>query len=82
MSVFGGFYILDHPVVMCVGDAFLPRLWWCGGHFREESQTTEGEAERKDDEFAYVAAWEYAGESNWNLHKEKLELFSSKTSVI
>jgi len=36
MSVFGGFYILDHPVVMCVGDAFLPRLWWCGGHFREE----------------------------------------------
>jgi succinate dehydrogenase / fumarate reductase, flavoprotein subunit len=45
----------------------------CGGHFREESQTAEGEAERKDDEFAYVAAWEYAGESNWNLHKEKLE---------
>jgi succinate dehydrogenase / fumarate reductase flavoprotein subunit len=45
----------------------------CGGHFREESQTAEGEAERKDNEFAYVAAWEYAGESNWNLHKEKLE---------
>ena len=45
----------------------------CGGHFREESQTTEGEAERKDDEFAYVAAWEYAGESNWNLHKEELK---------
>lgn len=44
----------------------------CGGHFREESQTAEGEAERKDDEFAYVAAWEYAGESNWNLHKEQL----------
>ena len=45
----------------------------CGGHFREESQTAEGEAERKDDEFAYVAAWEYAGESNWNLHKEELK---------
>jgi len=45
----------------------------CGGHFREESQTAEGEAERKDNEYAYVAAWEYAGESNWKLHKEQLE---------
>ena len=45
----------------------------CGGHFREESQTAEGEAERKDEEFAYVAAWEYKGESNWELHKEILE---------
>ena len=45
----------------------------CGGHFREESQTAEGEAERKDEEFAYVAAWEYKGESNWELHKEVLE---------
>jgi succinate dehydrogenase / fumarate reductase, flavoprotein subunit len=44
----------------------------CGGHFREESQTAEGEAERKDDEFAYVAAWEFKGESNWELHKEAL----------
>lgn len=33
----------------------------CGGHFREEYQTEEGEALRKDDEFCYVAAWEYAG---------------------
>lgn len=33
----------------------------CGGHFREESQTPEGEALRKDDEFSYVAAWEYGG---------------------
>ena len=33
----------------------------CGGHFRVESQTPEGEALRHDDEFAYVAAWEYAG---------------------
>jgi succinate dehydrogenase / fumarate reductase, flavoprotein subunit len=44
----------------------------CGGHFREESQTEEGEAKRDDDNYAYVAAWEYAGESNWNLHKEEL----------
>ena len=44
----------------------------CGGHFREESQTEEGEAKRNDNEYAYVAAWEYTGESNWNLHKEPL----------
>jgi succinate dehydrogenase / fumarate reductase flavoprotein subunit len=50
----------------------------CGGHFREESQTAEGEAERKDNEFAYVAAWEYAGESNWNLHKEQLNFEVAK----
>ena len=45
----------------------------CGGHFREEYQTEEGEALRRDDEFAYVAAWEYKG---WDeepvLHKEEL----------
>lgn len=34
----------------------------CGGHFREEHQTAEGEALRNDEDFAYVAAWEYAGE--------------------
>jgi succinate dehydrogenase / fumarate reductase flavoprotein subunit len=34
----------------------------CGGHFREESQTPEGEAVRKDDEFAYVAGWKYTGD--------------------
>ena len=33
----------------------------CGGHFRVESQTPEGEALRHDDEYAYVAAWEYTG---------------------
>jgi succinate dehydrogenase / fumarate reductase flavoprotein subunit len=33
----------------------------CGCHLREESQTEEGEALRKDDEYCYVAAWEYAG---------------------
>ena len=45
----------------------------CGGHFREESQTEEGEAKRDDDNFAYVSAWEYKGESNWELNKEPLE---------
>jgi succinate dehydrogenase / fumarate reductase flavoprotein subunit len=44
----------------------------CGGHFREEYQTPEGEALRDDVNFMYVAAWEFAGESNWNLHKEPL----------
>ncbi len=44
----------------------------CGGHFREESQTPEGEALRKDDEFTYVAAWEYKDQGKWELHKEDL----------
>jgi succinate dehydrogenase / fumarate reductase flavoprotein subunit len=34
----------------------------CGGHFREESQTPEGEALRRDDDYSYVAAWEWGGE--------------------
>jgi succinate dehydrogenase / fumarate reductase flavoprotein subunit len=50
----------------------------CGGHFREESQTPDGEAERKDDEFAYVAAWEYKTESEWELHKEELRFEVAK----
>ncbi|RYY60525.1 MAG: FAD-binding protein, partial [Chitinophagaceae bacterium] len=45
----------------------------CGGHFREESQTEDGEADRKDDEFMYVSAWELKGESQWQLHKEELK---------
>lgn len=45
----------------------------CGGHFREESQTEEGEAMRDDDNFTYVAAWEYTGKpSEAILHKEDL----------
>ncbi|MES1220585.1 MAG: FAD-binding protein, partial [Bacteroidota bacterium] len=44
----------------------------CGGHFREESQTEDGEALRHDDQFMYVSAWEHTGESNWSLHKEEL----------
>ncbi len=45
----------------------------CGGHFREEYQTPEGEALRDDENFMYVSAWEYKGESNWELHKEELK---------
>ncbi len=46
----------------------------CGGHFREEHQTEEGEAKRNDDAFQYVAAWEYSGDvSKPTLNKEPLE---------
>jgi succinate dehydrogenase / fumarate reductase flavoprotein subunit len=45
----------------------------CGGHFREEYQTPDGEAKRDDEHFAYVAAWEYKGEGHVpELHKEPL----------
>jgi len=57
--------------LMCI-DA-LHRAESCGGHFREESQTPDGEAQRDDDKFMYVAAWEYKGESNFELHKETLD---------
>ncbi len=45
----------------------------CGGHFREEYSTPEGEAKRDDEKFTYVSAWEYTGEpSDAKLHKEEL----------
>jgi succinate dehydrogenase / fumarate reductase flavoprotein subunit len=45
----------------------------CGGHFRLESQTEEGEALRDDDNFAFVSAWEFTGENQEEvLHKEEL----------
>jgi succinate dehydrogenase / fumarate reductase flavoprotein subunit len=57
--------------LMCI-DA-LHRRESCGGHFRAESQTPDGEALRNDDEFAYVAAWEFAGDNAKPiLHKEPL----------
>lgn len=56
--------------LMCL-DA-LQREESCGGHFREEHQTEDGEALRHDDKFMYVSAWELNGESNWTLHKEEL----------
>ncbi|MGC5627331.1 fumarate reductase/succinate dehydrogenase flavoprotein subunit [Georgenia sp. Z1344] len=56
--------------LMCI-DA-LHRRESCGGHFRAESQTEEGEALRHDDEFAYVAAWEHGADGVPVLHKEDL----------
>jgi len=56
--------------LMCI-DA-LHRNESAGGHFREEYQTPDGEALRRDDEFMYVAAWEYVSEHQWQLHKEEL----------
>ena len=47
----------------------------CGGHFREESQTPEGEALRDDENYSYTSAWErieVQGDINWSLHKEPL----------
>jgi len=44
----------------------------CGGHFREESQTEDGEAKRDDDNYSYVAAWEYKQDSDWQMIKEPL----------
>lgn len=44
----------------------------CGGHFREEYQTDEGEAKRDDENFTYAAAWEMKSVGEWELHKEDL----------
>ena len=44
----------------------------CGGHFREEYQTEEGECLRNDQEYMYVATWEYRGEGQYEMHKEPL----------
>jgi succinate dehydrogenase / fumarate reductase, flavoprotein subunit len=56
--------------LMCL-DA-LTRNESCGGHFREESQTDDGEAKRDDVNFAFVSAWENKGDAGWELHKEDL----------
>jgi len=45
----------------------------CGGHFREEYQTEDGEAKRDDENFSFVSAWQYMGESDWKLNKEELK---------
>ncbi|MEV7012513.1 fumarate reductase/succinate dehydrogenase flavoprotein subunit [Streptosporangium sp. NPDC051022] len=60
----------DLAELMCI-DA-LHRSESCGGHFRAESQDADGEALRDDENFAYVAAWEY-GEQGPILHKEDLD---------
>ncbi|MDA3843457.1 MAG: fumarate reductase/succinate dehydrogenase flavoprotein subunit [Candidatus Kapabacteria bacterium] len=54
----------------------------CGAHFREEHQTDEGEALRNDEDYAYVAAWEYKGVGNKpELHKEMLEFENVKLAT-
>lgn len=63
---------------LMVDDA-LNRNESCGGHFRIESQTEEGEAKRDDENFRYVAAWEYKGDNEPEvLHKEILEFENVK----
>jgi succinate dehydrogenase / fumarate reductase, flavoprotein subunit len=57
--------------LMCL-DA-LTRNESCGGHFREEYQTEEGEALRDDENYMFVSAWEFKGESEWALNKEELK---------
>ena len=59
----------------------LDRKESCGGHFREEYQTPEGEALRDDENYAYVAAWEYKGDGQAHqLHKEELKYENVKLS--
>ncbi len=53
----------------------------CGGHFREEYQTVEGEALRRDDEYSYVAAWEFKKPGVWELNKENLEFETIKLAT-
>jgi succinate dehydrogenase / fumarate reductase flavoprotein subunit len=61
---------LELGELMCV-DA-LQRNESCGGHFREEYQTEEGEAQRNDEDYKYVSAWEFKEGNQWELHKEEL----------
>ncbi|MEK6553290.1 MAG: FAD-binding protein, partial [Bacteroidota bacterium] len=53
----------------------------CGGHFREEYQTPEGEALRNDEDYAFVSAWEYKNAGSWELNKEPLEFTSVKLAT-
>ncbi len=62
---------LELGELMCV-DA-LHRSESCGCHFREESQTDRGEAQRDDAEYAHVAAWEYQSDHQWQFHPEALK---------
>ena len=71
--------LLELGELMC-RDA-LNRNESCGGHFREESATEEGEAKRDDEAYCYVAAWEHTGEKTApTLHKEALEFEYVKLS--
>lgn len=59
----------------------LDRKESCGAHFREEFQTKDGEAVRNDEDYAYVAAWEYEKAGKWKLHKENLDFESVKLAT-
>lgn len=61
---------LELGELMCI-DA-LHRNESCGGHFREEFQTEDGEAKRNDEAYLYVSAWEYCENGTYNFHKEDL----------
>ena len=64
-----------------MADDALDRNESCGGHFREEYQDEKGEAQRRDDEYAYVAAWEYMGDNKpERLNKEELVFENVKLS--
>ncbi len=65
--------------LMCL-DA-LTRNESCGGHFREEYQTEEGEANRDDQSFQHVAAWELKSVGDWALHKEALDYENIKIAA-
>lgn len=68
---------LEFGELTCI-DA-LTREESCGGHFRTEYQTPDGEALRNDDEYAYVSAWEYTGDlAKPSLHKESLDFENVK----
>lgn len=64
--------------LMCL-DA-LTREESCGGHFREEFQTSDGEALRQDDKFMFVSNWKHKGEHEWELIKEELKYEEVKPS--
>ncbi|MGH1468504.1 MAG: fumarate reductase/succinate dehydrogenase flavoprotein subunit [Bdellovibrionales bacterium] len=62
----------------------LDRAESCGGHFRDEYQTEEGEAKRNDEEFSHASAYEFTGEGidmKWDLHKEHLEFENVKLAT-
>ena len=69
---------IELGVLMCT-DA-LEREESCGAHFREEYQTSEGEALRNDEGYSYVSAWEY-NQGNFKLHKEALEFENVEPTV-
>ncbi|HTL81497.1 MAG TPA: fumarate reductase/succinate dehydrogenase flavoprotein subunit [Bacteroidia bacterium] len=70
---------LELGELMCM-DA-LNRNESCGGHFREEFQTEEGEAQRDDANYMYVSAWENKGNNTYELHKEELKYEKIKVSA-